>query len=132
MAATEHPNMAKFRDGMKAFAERDLAAMSANYADDLVWHYVGADPIAGDYHGPEEVLAMFAHRAALAGDRWTSAVASVSASDGFVTAIHRVHAERGDFLLDMEVCTVFTIRDERIVEAWLIVGDPIGEARIYG
>lgn len=132
MSDHEHPNVARFREGMRAFAERDLEGMSASYAPDLLWHYVGAAPIAGDYHGPEEVLAMFAHRAAIAGESWTSVVESVAASDDFITAIHRVHAERDGFVLDTEVCTLFRLRDERVVEAWLVVGDPAGEARIYG
>jgi ketosteroid isomerase-like protein len=132
MSDQEHPNIAKFRDGMRAFAERDLEGMRASYSDDLLWHYVGAAPIAGDYRGPDEVLAMFAHRAAIAGESWTSIVESVAASDDFITAIHRVRAERDGFVLDTEVCTLFWLRGGKVVEAWLVVGDPVGEARIYG
>ncbi len=35
---TEHPNVARIKDGYAAFAKGDFAALNDLFAEDLLWH----------------------------------------------------------------------------------------------
>lgn len=47
------------RTGYEAFAAGDVPAVLAIFADDIVWHVSGRNPLSGTYNGPEEVLGFF-------------------------------------------------------------------------
>jgi uncharacterized protein len=56
----EHPNVELLRKGYEAFASGDMETVDALFADDISWHSPGSNPLAGDYAGKAQVLAMFA------------------------------------------------------------------------
>jgi uncharacterized protein len=57
---TEHPNVARIRDGYAAFGKGDFAALDQLFADDLLWHERGRNQLAGEYRGREAVYGFFA------------------------------------------------------------------------
>jgi uncharacterized protein len=48
------------------YAGGDPASLRALLTEDVAWHVPGANAIAGDYHGQDEVMAYFARRRDLA------------------------------------------------------------------
>ena len=127
----EHPHLELFRRGSRAFLERDFSVMEETLAPDLVWHYLGAKPLAGDYRGLAEVLDLFAYRAALTHETWSLSPLSVTATDVFVTAIWRATAQRGDVHFESELCNVYRVHDGKVAEAWSMIANIDAEARLY-
>ena len=50
-----------------AFGRGDLGAMQPFLADGIVWHLAGTGPLAGDYQGVAQVMAMFGKLRELSG-----------------------------------------------------------------
>jgi ketosteroid isomerase-like protein len=46
---TEHPNVARIKDGYTALANGDFAALNKLLAEDVVWHFGGRNQLSGDY-----------------------------------------------------------------------------------
>jgi ketosteroid isomerase-like protein len=78
----------------------DVEALSLLLDADACWHTPGRSPIAGDYVGRDAVLGHFTRYAGT----FHAEPPSVAAADGRVVAIHA------------GCCTVFEIRDGRIVD----------------
>jgi ketosteroid isomerase-like protein len=49
-----HPNEELARREIELINAGDLAALDEMYADDLVFHYQGRNPLAGDYSDVDE------------------------------------------------------------------------------
>jgi len=47
------------RSGYEAFGAGDFNAVLALLAGDITWHAGGSNQLAGDYHGPQEVMGLF-------------------------------------------------------------------------
>ena len=54
-----HPNAELVRSGYEAFQRGDVEGALAAFADDIVFHIPGRSPVAGDYHGHQEVMGFF-------------------------------------------------------------------------
>ena len=63
-----HPNAAVVREGFDRFVQGDVAGLVGLFADDAVWHVPGANAMAGDYRGLDEIIA-FLRRTAEYDDR---------------------------------------------------------------
>lgn len=51
-----HPNEELVRREIELVNSGDLAALDEIYADDMVFHYPGRNPLAGDYHSADDFL----------------------------------------------------------------------------
>src|SRR5205814_2780451 len=54
-----HPNEELLRTGYDAFSKGDMDSIRGLFADDIVWHSPGRNPLAGDFRGVDEVLQTF-------------------------------------------------------------------------
>lgn len=114
----EHPNAALIRRAYEALARRDVDTLNEVSHDDLVWQIPGRNPIAGEYHGRDRVLAFNAHVLALTDGSLTLDLVDVWANDRGAVALHRGGGTRPDGRPNHdEVCMVFGIRDGRIASA---------------
>jgi ketosteroid isomerase-like protein len=52
----EHPNAQVIRDFFDAFGTADAARIQQLVSDNLIWHFPGNSPIAGDWKGVDGVL----------------------------------------------------------------------------
>ena len=50
---SEHPNVTLVKGGFAAFGQGDMVTLDALFADDLVWHTPGNNPLSGIYEGKE-------------------------------------------------------------------------------
>ncbi len=56
----DHPNAELMRKGYDAFVAGDMEWMNEHLHENVVWHVPGENPLSGDLHGREAVLAHFA------------------------------------------------------------------------
>ena len=117
----EHPNAELWRKGQEAFSRRDMDSLRTFWADDIVYHVPGANPIAGDHKGLDGVLALFAKLVEM--NVRIVEVHDVLASDDHVVALVRGTASRQGKELSVKQANIYHVRDGKIKEAWLLPTD---------
>ncbi len=117
----EHPNAELWRKGQEAFSRRDMDSLRTFWADDIVYHVPGANPIAGDHKGLDGVLALFAKLVEM--NVRIVEVHDVLASDDHVVALVRGTASRQGKELSLDQANIYHVRDGKINEAWLLPTD---------
>ncbi|MBA2725503.1 MAG: nuclear transport factor 2 family protein [Actinobacteria bacterium] len=118
-----HPNEDLLRRGYEAFGKGDMATIAELFADDVVWHVPGNNPLSGDHEGRDSVLAFFGKSAELSGGTLKLEVHDILANDEHGVALTRGSAQRGGKSLDNNGVQVVHIRDGKVVESWLYAGD---------
>jgi len=118
-----HPNEELLRRGFEAFGRGDMATIAELFADDVVWHAPGNNPLAGDYKGRDSVLTLFGKFAELSGGTLKVEVHDILANDEHGVALTHSTAQRGGKSLDDNGVQVFHIRDRKAVESWFHPGD---------
>jgi uncharacterized protein len=114
-----HPNATRMKAGYDAFARADLEALREFLAEDIVWHFPGSSPMAGDYRGHEEVFSFFMKVFEQTGGSFTLEVRDVLANDIHGVAIVHVTGERDGKTLDSDQVHVGHINAEgRVTEFW--------------
>lgn len=119
-----HPTEDLLRRGFEAFGKGDMATIAELFADDVVWHVPGNNPLSGDHKGRDSVLAFLGKSAELSGGTLKLEVHDILANDEHGVALTRGSAQRGGKSLDNNGVQVFHIRDGKVVESWLYAGDP--------
>jgi ketosteroid isomerase-like protein len=123
-----HPNvrlLEAFYQAQAAFyaGGDDTAALRDLLADDIAWHVPGRSPIAGHYHGYQEVLGYFAARRAQAKATFRVLPRAILADDQRVVQLADGQMERDGKLQTWQTVGVFRIADDRIAECWLVPFD---------
>jgi ketosteroid isomerase-like protein len=118
-----HPNEDLVRRGFAAFGTGDMATLGELFADDIVWHSGGRNPIAGDYKGKDEVFGFFAQLAERAGGTFRVDVHDVLANDEHVVALTTGTAEREGKRLVDNGAQVFHVQGGKVTETWDLPGD---------
>jgi uncharacterized protein len=114
----EHPHVKVFRQVYTAFTAGDMDALHELFAEDVVWHTPGHNPLSGTYRGRTATFGSFALEAELCGDSYRVAVHDILANDAHTVALLRATAERGDRRLNQDYVLVFHVRDGQVTEAW--------------
>jgi len=111
---TEHANAAIVREGFDRFVLGDVAGFVGLFADDAVWHVPGANAMAGNYRGRDEIIAFLRRTAELTGGTYRVALLWVVADDEHTVAVYRAQGERdGGRALDIEQALLIELRDGR-------------------
>ncbi len=113
-----HPNEDLLRRGYNAFAQGDIDALNELFADDIVWHSPGDNPLAGDLHGKQEVFGLFARLNELA-DSFEQELHDVIANDEHGVGLVSVRATRGERTLEQNAVHVWHMSDGQATEYWL-------------
>ena len=113
-----HKNEQVLRDGYAAFASGDVAAATGNFADDIVWHVSGHNPLSGDYKGVQEVMGYFAKIMETSGGTFKLDIHDVLANDEHATVLARASAQNGDKSLQQNVVHVWHMSDGKAQEYW--------------
>jgi len=120
----DHPNAELVRQGLGAFAKGDMAAVGGLFADDIVFHVPGKNPISGEYKGKDEVFGFLAKLVELTGGSFRLEVHDVVGNDEHVVALVRSSGSRPDGrTLEMPIAQVFHVRDGKAVEFWGMAED---------
>lgn len=114
----EHPNVEIVRRGYDAFNNRNMDALAALVAENVVWHVSGRSLLAGDYHGRETTFAYFDRLHELTNGTYQTELHVAVGSDEHVISIDHSSAKRNGSTYEENELVVFRFRDGRIVEAW--------------
>jgi ketosteroid isomerase-like protein len=107
----------------RAYALGEMHGVAELLCDDVVWHVPGASAIAGEHHGRRDVLDYFARRRALTDATFQVSVHGAALIDGRVVQLAGGRAVRDGREVAWETVGVFSVRDGRIAECWLIPFD---------
>jgi uncharacterized protein len=127
-----HPNEDLTRAGIAAFQRGDLEALQSTYfAEDIVYHVSGRSPIAGDYAGAAQVIALFVRLFELSDGTLSLDLHDVVAGDEHAVALYTLRAERaGKRLADNQVL-ITHIHDGKATESWIQAGDQYAEDEFW-
>ena len=118
-----HPNEKILKKGYDAFAAGDMDTIDALFADDIVWHAPGNNPVAGTFKGKKEVFALFGKLFELSGGTFKVDVHALFADDEHgITLTNATGSRDGKTLNDHNV-QVFHFKDGKITEQWLYYED---------
>jgi uncharacterized protein len=123
-----HPNVRLLEDFYRAQAafyagDDDTAALRGLLADDIAWHVPGRSPIAGHYHGHQQVLGYFAARRARARATFRVLSRAILADDQWAVQLADGQLERDGQLRTWQTVGVFRIAGGKIAECWLVPFD---------
>jgi ketosteroid isomerase-like protein len=124
-------NLSLLREGYQAFAAGDMARLAELFADDVVWHSPGRNPLSGDYRGRDAVFGLFARLADETGGTFRADVHDLLANDEHGVGLVTVTARRGDRSLTVNDVNVFHLRDGRVTECWLASTDQDAEDQFW-
>ncbi len=120
---TEHPSATLARTLSEALANQDMDAVASCLADDVVLHFAGSNPLAGDYDGREGFFGFMGRAFELTRGTLRLEPVAIMGTDGWACEWERVTASVDGRHLDQQSAAVYRIDDGRIREIWLR-GDP--------
>jgi hypothetical protein len=111
-------NEAAIRRYCEAWRNGDLATIVDCYHDDLVLHYFGRSPLAGEHRGKPAALAVLARVQQLTNRRLVE-IHDVLASDEHAVILARERFERDGREMELDRVLVYHVRDGKLVEGWI-------------
>lgn len=112
----DHPHAHLARALWDAIAEGDPKKIAQLLDPKAVWTTHGRSALAGTYHGPDEVIGLFARVGELA-DELEAQLVDILVSDVGAVIRYRVLAQRGSRSLDAEHLVLVRIEGTRVLEA---------------
>ena len=122
-----HKNEALLRKGYEAFANSDLEAVNALFADDVVFHTVGKNPLAGTYKGKDEVFGFLAQIISQTDGTYKAELHDVVANDEHSIALANVTATRNSKSIAYQQIAIYHVADGRVTEAFYQTTDQYAE-----
>ena len=121
-----HPNEEIARSATEALAKRDMDAFFAYQADDVVLHFPGRGPMAGDYRGRDGIAQLFQQQMQVLDSPPELETHDVLASDDHAVVLNTVRATRGGRTSEQRQVVVMHLRDGKVAETWLQFSDQQG------
>ncbi len=114
------------------YAGGDLEAVRALLTEDVEWHVPGANAIAGDYHGVEEVLRYFRRRRELAANTMRLHPGDLLVGEGD----HVAALTDGTVVIDgvqrrWSTVGLYRLRGRRVAACWLLPLDQAAFDRVW-
>jgi uncharacterized protein len=111
------------RRGYEAFAVGDLATVQSLLAEDIVWHSSGANQLAGEYTGHEEVLEYFGRLMELTDGTFRLEIHDILANESHGIVLVTNHARRNGRTLAANTVDIWHIEDGKAREFWSFAED---------
>ena len=124
-------NLALLQDGYAAFAAGDLVRLGELFADDIVWHMPGGNPLSGHYRGKQEVFALFGTLADQTAGTFRAEVHDLLANDTHGVGLVIVTATRADGSLTVNQVNVLHLSDGKVTEGWMASTDQQAEDEFW-
>ena len=114
-----------FKQYIEAFERKDWDAATAFWAEDVVLHVQGRNPLAGDFFGKQAFLEYHKRLfAELDGTIELVEVREVLLGTEHAVALGKERAVRGERSLEFDRVNVYRLRGGKIVEIWSYDSDP--------
>jgi uncharacterized protein len=120
------------RQGYAAFADGDLDTVRSLLAEDIVWHNGGANQLAGEYTGREEVFEYFGQLMEVTSGTFRLEVHDILANDMHGIVLVTVHAEREGETLAMNEVHIWHLEQGQAEEFWSFAEDVAEMDRFFG
>ena len=117
-----HPNEDLIRRGFDAFSKGDMDTLRELFQADIAYHVPGRSSVAGDYHGQDEVLGLFARIFELSGGTYQIELHDAVANDDHAVALFTARGQREGTTLEDRTVLVSHVRDGRFAEIWPLGG----------
>lgn len=114
-----HPNEEIARKATEALAKRDLETFMSLQADDVVLHFPGRGPMAGDYKGKDGLARFFQQQLEILDGPPEIENHDILANDDHVVILNKVTGTRRGQILEQNQVIVTHIKDGKAVETWL-------------
>ncbi len=110
----------------------DDAELRTLLTEDIAWHVPGTSPIAGDYHGYDQVLAYFTHRRGVANSTMQMHPRELLVGDdAHIASVTDGTATIGGAEHSWSTVGLYRIADGRVAECWLLPLDLIAFDRAW-
>jgi uncharacterized protein len=127
-----NPNENLVRQANAAFGSGDLGALQSQYlAENVVWHIPGSGPLAGDYQGVAQVVALFGKISELSGGTARFELHDVLVSDDHTVSLATITAERAGKQYQDNLVHVMHVQDGKATEVWTHAGNPLAAADFW-
>jgi ketosteroid isomerase-like protein len=121
-----HPNEEVARSANEAVSKRDIEGFLGHHADDVVLHFPGRGPMAGEYRGKDGLTRLFQQQMEILDSPPEIENHDVLASDDHAVVLNKVRASRGGKTLEQEQVVVMHLEGGKIAEVWLQFSDQQG------
>jgi ketosteroid isomerase-like protein len=118
-----HPNEEVARSATEALSKGDMEGFLSHHAADVVVHFPGRGPMAGDYRGKDGVGKMFQQQMQMLDSPPEIDNHDILASDDHAVVLNTVRATRGGQTLEQQQVVVIHIKGGKIAEVWLQFSD---------
>lgn len=127
-----HPNEDLVRQANAAFGSGDLGALQGRYlAEDVAWHVAGRGPLAGDYRGAAQVIALFGKISELSGGTARFELHDVVADDNHTVSLATITARRAGRQCRDNLVHVMHVHDGKATEVWTHAADPFAAQEFW-
>ena len=118
-----HPNEEIARSATEAISKGDMEGFLSHHADDVVIHFPGRGPMAGDYRGKDGVGQMFQQQMQILDSPPEIENHDIVAGDDHTVVLNKARATRGGKMLEQNQVVVMHIEGGKIAEVWLHFSD---------
>lgn len=115
-------NEALARAYCAAWSRGDLAAIVDLYHDEIVLHWFGRSPLAGEHRGKAAALSALGRLTQLTNRRLIE-VHDILASDAHAVILARERFERDGRVVESKRVLVYHLREAKLAEAWVYDDD---------
>jgi ketosteroid isomerase-like protein len=116
-----HPNEVLARREIELINSGDFAALDEMYADDMLLHYPGRNPLAGEYRNVDDFLAKA--QKLLGEGVLRRELHDAFGSDEHAIQLLNVTADVGEKSHTWRAVVVMHVRDDKFSEVWLHIDD---------
>lgn len=114
--------LATVRKYCDAWVSGDAAILIGLYADDIVLHYFGDNPLAGDHVGKAAALSVLG-RITWAVKRGTPEIHDVLGGQHHAAILARERWGEGTDAVELNRVLLYHVRDGKLTECWIYDGD---------
>ena len=118
-----HPNEEIARSASEALSKGDIETFLGLHTDDVVLHFPGRGPMAGDHRGKEGMAKLFQRQMEILDSPPEIENHDILANDDHTVVLNKTRASRGGQILEQNQVVVMHIKDGKIAEVWLQFSD---------
>jgi ketosteroid isomerase-like protein len=118
-----HPNEEVARSATEALSKGDMEGFLSHHSNDIVVHFPGRGPMAGDYRGKDGVAQMFQRQMQMLDSPPEIENHDVLANDDHAVVLNKVRGTRGGQTLEQQQVVVIHLKGGKIAEVWLQFSD---------
>ncbi|MBO9123761.1 MULTISPECIES: nuclear transport factor 2 family protein [unclassified Rhizobium] len=113
----DHPNAKLIAKLYKARTESDWDGIASCFSDDAIWQYPGHNPLARDYHGPDDIVTFFQGVKRLTDQSFGVNPAYIMANDDVAMVYELPTGRRRGVTMSWDSMHLYEIKDGKITYA---------------